>query len=220
MHTINTLTDTLPSGLKTVREICAALTLDEARLQGLADAGICPHWRIDGGEPLFQVSEIKRWVAQNLLARYEGTTLPIVVRPCLPPAPPSTLPPESLSTIPNLKEIPITTSMLTGVYVLCSGASIVYVGQSVNPSARIANHPLDAWQVDRCFLVPAPREALDEVEAALIRLLNPTKNGRHKSGKFVTSRGQKDDDWQVLQKHVGLFPSEAATVDANAAASR
>ena len=60
-------------------------------------------------------------------------------------------PPEELQDIPNLTQIPAGTP--TGVYFLCQGKKIVYVGQSNSPSARISQHQKDKI-FDLAYMIP------------------------------------------------------------------
>jgi len=64
-----------------------------------------------------------------------------------------------------------------GVYFLIEGEKIVYVGQSVEVTARVTSHMKDRNKVfDRAAYIPVPEERLDEVELFWIRALRPEFN--------------------------------------------
>ena len=63
-----------------------------------------------------------------------------------------------------------------GIYFLCSLDRVVYVGQSICTGARIARHKQEGRSFDRAYILPAPREDLNKLEASFIRALNPPGN--------------------------------------------
>ena len=79
--------------------------------------------------------------------------------------------PKALKEINELVEIP--SMHPPGVYFLCHGNKVVYVGQSINPSARIAQHQADK-QFNRVFMIPTNN--LDEVETMYIKKFKPKYN--------------------------------------------
>lgn len=67
----------------------------------------------------------------------------------------------------------------SGIYFLCSGPDVVYVGQSVRVVSRVAEHIStrgDQFDHDRVYFLPCPTHALDEVERRFIRMLMPRLN--------------------------------------------
>ena len=44
----------------------SGIEIDPERLIELADAHLIPHYRVDGGAPLFYATECRKWIAQNL----------------------------------------------------------------------------------------------------------------------------------------------------------
>jgi hypothetical protein len=79
--------------------------------------------------------------------------------------------PKALEEIEELVEVPAMHP--PGVYFLCHGNKVVYVGQSSNPSARIAQHQADK-QFNRVFMIPTNN--LDEVETMYIKKFKPKYN--------------------------------------------
>ena len=82
--------------------------------------------------------------------------------------------PAEIADINTIVEIPAIHP--PGVYFLCHENKVVYVGQSTNPSARIAQHQADKV-FDRVFLIPT--NDLDTVEYEYIRKLRPKYNITH-----------------------------------------
>lgn len=190
---------TWPGGLKTAEEIAPTFRISPARLLELAEAGFAPHWRIDSQPPLFRLAELKEWGVRNLALRCEGRPLPIELRVIKTPSLcPATDAPAAIRDIPELIEIP--TGYPSGVYFLVQQEEIVYVGQSVNPTARISNHTANARKdFDRAYMVPVPLSRLDDVEAALIRLLRPRDN------RTTPAEVPMDDDMKVVEEfHPGI----------------
>jgi len=79
--------------------------------------------------------------------------------------------PEVLRDAPNVHEIPA--GHPPGVYILMHQNEVVYVGQSINPSARLAMHSKDKL-FDRAFLIPT--NDLLRVEAEYIAKFKPKYN--------------------------------------------
>lgn len=60
------------ANLKSPEQVATKLFLTPERLMQLADAELAPHYRIDGGEPKFSLSEIRDWVLEHLVTREDG----------------------------------------------------------------------------------------------------------------------------------------------------
>jgi hypothetical protein len=164
-----------PIGLKSVEEAAQALAIDPARLIGLADGGFAPHYRVDGGGPLFRISELKAWAAQNMLQRWIGRGIPEPVVLVAPRVLDFSKVPECLRMIANLCDV--SEFPRSGIYFLCHEGRLLYVGKSVNVSARIISHR-EHHQFDRAFFLPWPSDDLDRIEQAFIRHLVPPLNGK------------------------------------------
>jgi hypothetical protein len=79
-----------------------------------------------------------------------------------------------------------------GIYFLIRDGQIVYVGQSIHITARIANHAL-LKQFDSWAWTPCEVDALDALERAYINALMPDDNRDH-----VTQRRRKPpSQWQI-----------------------
>lgn len=181
-HTVVHETNDYPTGLKSADEMTEIMQGDisKERLLELADSGYLPHFRIDNGSPKFKPVEVKRWVANNLLGRCDGKSLHDAIRIVVQPDRLSDTPPESISNISTLRQMP-KHGYQPGVYFLCKGDEVVYVGQSTSPSGRIAQHTNDKLKdFDRVYLLPTPLSELNDMEAAFIHHLKPVLNGVHK----------------------------------------
>lgn len=69
------------ASLKTAQEVAEQVRLSVGRIRELAEAMLLPHFRIDGGEPLFCQTTLKRYVRQHLTVMCEGAPLPLDLRP-------------------------------------------------------------------------------------------------------------------------------------------
>jgi hypothetical protein len=170
--------DQWPGGLKPASEIATATGLSVTRIHELADAQVIPHWRIDGGAPLFKPSEVKDWLARTqILTRYEGKPVPLsFIVATEVPAIASDVPLALRPMVKDLQFLPIA-GQRAGVYFLCVQDRVVYVGQSVCPAARVAQHLAMGKVFDRAFVYPCLPEHLNLLEGALIRSLVPELNG-------------------------------------------
>ncbi len=78
------------------------------------------------------------------------------------------------------------------IYFLCLDGIIIYVGQSVQPLARIEAHRKTyrwkkALHFDRAYVVEVPPKLLNDIEGAIIRTLKPMLNGRTRTGKVCAT---------------------------------
>src|SRR5215471_9810159 len=157
-HKVEVITNEWPSQLATLDDAAQALHISTERLRGLADGGYAPHWRIDGGEPFFKISELKRWAANNLVEYVAGRSLPQPIRVVLP-----------AERITDFRKVPIALRevvglcditheiLRTGIYFLCRGGMAVYVGQSGNVASRIGEH-YKSHDFDSALFLPWPKE--------------------------------------------------------------
>ena len=68
-----------PNNLVSAESAAEEIGLTPERLIDFANAGFAPHFRIDGGEPLFLRGELKEWAANNILKRDHGRPLPVQI---------------------------------------------------------------------------------------------------------------------------------------------
>lgn len=146
------------------------------RLVELAKAGFAPCLWIDGTGPFFRAQELLKWTKENLVFLQSGKPLELNLSVISPePADLSELPMSIAQMASRMKRYPFNESM-AAVYFLVEAGEVVYVGQSRKLGSRIAAHSNEK-SFDKVFYIPLPPEALNEVEAALIRTLRPKLNG-------------------------------------------
>lgn len=95
--------------------------------------------------------------------------------------------PNELAFIKELYILPSTVSSTPpGIYFLCNGKEIVYIGQSRNVGNRIPNHR--GKEYDRVFFIPCHVNQLCDFERALIRRFKPPLNS---SGACLDAKDKK-----------------------------
>jgi hypothetical protein len=90
--------------------------------------------------------------------------------------------PDELILIKGLYELPIIDIRTpSGVYFLCLGKKIMYIGQSVTIGGRVLNHIREGIKdFDRVFFIACPIDKLTEIETALIKHYKPPLNATNK----------------------------------------
>jgi hypothetical protein len=125
---------------KTPQEAARSLgnTISSERLIEPADAGYAPHSFIDGRGPWFKITELREWFDHNTVQARGGLPMPtrlsLIVAAESRPASDA---PESISRLIGLRHIDPAHLLCPGVYFLCLGDEVVYVGQSVNVPDRV-----------------------------------------------------------------------------------
>lgn len=90
------------------------------------------------------------------------------------------------------KSVPVGDALPCIIYFLLRGSKIMYVGQSVNGTGRIAVHR-QSKEFDRVLVMEVPKEKLSAVEAHYIKKFRPEWNTTHNRGKVLpTSELQVD----------------------------
>ena len=152
-----------------------------AQLQQWTEAGYAPHFIIGDGEPRFVRTELLAWIKANMVRRCGGLPVPKRLDVLVPVSqlPASVRLPIAISTIDGLCHVPIT-GACPGIYFLCHGEAVVYVGQSLSVIGRIATHIKEGvkeFDLDRVYFLPCPSSLLDSLERQYIDLLRPKYNG-------------------------------------------
>ena len=165
---------------KTAAQIAEATGLSVERIEGLCRSGLIPHVFVDGRGPLFSHNDTISWIRKNLVDEHHGT--PIKPMPVLYNANPFDVP-VALSNIAE-RLIMLPACCFSGIYFLCEGNDVVYVGQSVNAGSRSTSHR--DKQFNSILILPVPEEKLNEIESAFIGLLKPKYNKTlHRSGNEI-----------------------------------
>jgi hypothetical protein len=157
---------------------------DEGVIQ-LAMDGICPHYVLTN--PLtkeesiwFVPSELNYWFEENFIRFQQGNFTPnyqftyFSKDDCLATGEI----PDELHKIQDLYQIPIEhISTPPGIYFLCKGKKIQYIGQATNVASRIVTHIKEGLKdFDKVLFITSPIRRLTEVETALIRYFRPPLN--------------------------------------------
>lgn len=151
----------------------------------LARDGVCPHYIITN--PItkeesiwFVPSEINNWFEENYVRYSKGYYTPEFTfvhfdkeaNRCAGDVP------LELSRIRDLYQLPIEhINTPPGVYFLCKGDKIKYIGQASNVSGRIVTHISEGMKdFDKVYYITCGLNRLNEMESALIRYLQPEYN--------------------------------------------
>lgn len=191
---------------KTAAEISAATGIKIERIEELCRSGLMPHVYIDGSGPLFSHNDTISWIRKNLVEQHEGKAIQPL--PVLYNANVFDVPAPLANIADRLVLMP--PCCFCGIYFLCEGNEIVYVGQSVNAGSRSTSHRDKKF--NSILILPVPEEKLNEVEAAFIGLLSPKYNKTfHRSGREILHNPHAEayaNPMSVLP--AALFAKEAA----------
>lgn len=171
LHHKTKLLESLLSSEELAKKLRGIMTKEEIDLY--AAHNWIPHYSYGMESVAFNFKEVTEWIRKNLY-RNEGRTLPInYLRLKHTPVPASVEdePPSVIKDIATLVQVPA--GYPPGVYFLCQDKDIVYVGQSINLGARLAQHVQDKV-FDKVYFLPT--EDYDQVEADYIKMLKPKYN--------------------------------------------
>ncbi len=166
------------TSLKTAQEVADQVRLSAGRIRELAEARLLPHFRIDGGEPLFCPTTLKRYVRQHLTVIFEGAPLPLNLRPIVFRPITQAVPAALTAVQDRLCDCPAI-DIPPCVYFLIEAGAVVYVGQSRHLPSRLAQHNQDGKRWERVLFMPVPESELLRVEAHWISALQPALNRTH-----------------------------------------
>jgi len=200
------------ANLLTASEMVARLNnrISEERLLELCESKLVPHFELEG-VVLFGKSETERWLRDNLLTAVPAMPVPnrVAVTPIVLHDTPAETPQELASVAAYLIPMPIgslTYATFSGVYFLCRGGKVVYVGQSANVAGRVGKH-CGAKEFDYAFCMRVPKSDLNFVEGEFIRALEPEYN-LSKTGRLVAPTGPGT---QYGSKVMADFVNQVAT---------
>jgi hypothetical protein len=121
--------------------------------------------------------------------------------------------PESISRLKGLRHIDPARFVRPGVYFLCLGDEVVYVGQSVNVPARVMAHIHESrrpagktFDPSRIFYLPVPEGELLRVESEFIGWLKPRYNGGTKRAENRPAEAQVQRRDEACGKDGGPMP--------------
>lgn len=161
--------------LKTAEQVAPSVRLPAERILELSRAQVLPHFRIDGGEPLFYPPMLRAYVREHLITACPGASLPLDLRPVVA-TPVSRDVPTALTLVRDrLCEWP-GIELPPCIYFLITDEAVCYVGQSRNLASRLAQHSNHGRRWDRALFLPVPESDLLRVEREWIRTLQPPWN--------------------------------------------
>ena len=177
MTTIRTSID--PKTLAPVEVAAAYCKISPATLRSWTSSGHAPHYFLGDEGPYYRKTELRDWVIANLLVARGGLPTPKRIDILCPVSETEgATPPLSISAIENLCRLMVN-GHTSGIYFLCDGQDVVYVGQSVSVLGRVATHlaeRIKEFLPERVFFLPCPAEDLTRIENHYIRLLRPKYN--------------------------------------------
>jgi len=190
-HSWSTTMPKLLTAKEVAEKVCGGHIKPE-RISELAEAGMLPHARLDNGGPLFSRRSVLQWLKDNLFIVDDGRNwdirLEVFGKNTL--AERSVLPVELKQLEGALRSFDGHISYPTCVYFLVRGNKVVYVGQSVSLSGRLAQHVAMGKKFDQVFYLPWPKASLCQMETKLIKALVPEYNKESIAAKERQHRDQ------------------------------
>tara|TARA_R100000501_G_C2563881_1_gene73431 strand:- start:42 stop:647 length:606 start_codon:yes stop_codon:yes gene_type:complete len=193
---------TLGSSLKTFEQLLECTKVKELEafitketFTKYDEQGLMPHYLINGIKA-YKVIEILKWIKEELVEHYDGFKIVSKFYSYNDDIKkPAEIPQELIHHSQELFEFPMI--LPPCVYFLLEGIEIVYVGQSINVSARVSQHTQDK-DFSKVLYLPIVKENLDVVERFFIERLQPKYNKeRFKvNKKFI----YEDEKYETLIK--------------------
>ena len=124
--------------------------------------------------------------------------------------------PAAIAQVKGIKQLPHI-GPICGIYFLCEGNEVVYVGQSVDIVSRITTHYREkSKEFDRAFWIPVSQSELNEVEAAFILHLRPRLHGYRKGTSTIVTPVKLDCPNAILASFgyeiAGVSPEDVGLV--------
>ena len=197
--------------LRTAEDVAerTGFIVSAAKLTELAQSGYMPCYWLPDGEVRFKTQEVEHWLSNNWIGRQPGANMPDRIKVVALVPGMVDKPPASIANIRELGQIHAT-DYAPGVYFLCRGNEVVYVGQSTAPSARITSHwRSPSKKFDRVYLLPVPESDLNDTEAAFIQMLRPEQQGNASGGDKLSSPRCRQPADEVIARHTEEVSHEA-----------
>lgn len=171
----------LTANMVDINKAARICDIDAETMRQWTDSGHAPHYMVNGKGPYYKATELRQWAKDNLIVKRGGFPVPRTVDVLRPVANlgDHRAPPTSIASMHGLCHIALT-GTVSGIYFLCDGDEVVYVGQSVCVLARLGTHVTEGKKTfdhDRVFFLPCPIASLNTVEQHLIETMKPKYNG-------------------------------------------
>ena len=190
----------MPSALKTFDQLmeCAKIKeldsfITKETYSKYDKQGLMPHYIINGIKA-YKISEIMKWIKDELIECYDGFRIISKFYSFnhgikKPPK----VPQELIHHSKDLFELCV--AYPPCVYFLLDNAEIVYVGQSVNVSARVVTHSRDK-DFTKVLYMPVVQDNLNKVERFFIERMQPKYN----EDRFIKNKvfKYKNTDYNTL----------------------
>lgn len=174
-----------------LNETAQFLKIDEESLAEWTAAGYAPHYLYNGKGPYFHRAEIKKWARTYILERRGGLPIPKMISVLSHIGSSELTPPAAIAAIQNLQQVDMR-GLVSGIYFLCFGDAVVYVGQTNVIMQRVASHVSEGskeFDINRIFFLPCPPSQLLDMETKFISMLKPKYN-YNKQGRLVLSKNE------------------------------
>lgn len=194
--------------LRTAEELRGKLveSLGIATIHELANDGIMPHYRITNPKTqetglLFVQEEVNAWIGDNLTVYEKGYIVPewrffYFDRSQYPVVAEV---PEELAAVADLRQLPLTDlATPPGIYFLCKGKQIRFIGRSTDITKRIIDHQKEGdIDFDAVFFLQCPVHRLTALHESLVKYLKPAQNEAKSKGN--NTRLGLDDAEAILK---------------------
>lgn len=164
--------------LLNIEEAAELAKIDQKMIQGWVDAKIIPHYFVCKNGPLFARRELLDWIETTQIRYFEGKPVPRIVSIITRPVEDFRGLPLAIQSIEGICQYKFEAGC-SGVYFLCNGPEIIYIGQSISVASRITFHLEHAEfrdEIDGVYYLPLNSMGLLEMETKLINEIKPKYN--------------------------------------------
>lgn len=147
-------------------------------------------WKALAKETAFTKAEVAakcNWSMVQVKLSLIAEVVPDVTPTCITSSIPAEVIPAELAQFGGIFDA-VTHALPAAVYFLYLKGALQYIGQSTDPSGRLAQHRKMGKMFDRVFVLPLPIFMLARVEGALIRRFKPPLNAA------TGARGEYEDE--------------------------
>lgn len=196
------------SKLKKVEDLKGKLkeVITDEELIKIANEGLCPHYVLtnpvtDEKTIWFFPPEINSWFVDNYVRYNESKRGKLGMNYHFHYFDRNThianvedIIPDELHRIKDLYKLPMESiNTPSGIYFLCKGKKIVYIGQSTNIAGRICTHINDGLKdFDNVYFITCPISKLLQLESCLVRYFKPPLN-ESKNTQYIYNNISKAD---------------------------
>jgi len=166
----------------TVEDIAKYLNVDKVQILSWVSSGHIPHSFIGDAGPFFVETRVKAWFNRNC-KHSRGRDFPGRIIVISDETGDVYNPPNALKLTDGIRKIGISEGITSGVYFLCKGDDVVYVGKAKQVAVRICTHLAEKnkdFDFEGIWFLPVSIERMGMVEREFIRIIKPKYNIAHK----------------------------------------